>query len=145
MPIGSGARGRPGVLGVPALTGSGAFTGGDGGGSVRNSGGVGGPQQSGVLRSGGVGGNRKSLPFKSPALSRAGFFISGVTKDDTGAPLAACVVKLFLRDTNQFIEQQTSDGSGVFRFGATAGPYFIVAWGPTGAVAGVTLDTLTGT
>ncbi len=85
-------------------------------------------------------------PFKNVVPSSASYVISGVTKDSTGAPLGNCKVKMFETVSNAFIEEVLSDGSGVFAFGpAVSRPHFLVAWGPSGAVAGITLDTLTGT
>ncbi len=134
MPINSGRKGFAGVLGVPALRRASSL---DPQAIMQATGG--GPMGSGVLRNG-----KRNLPFHSPPLSTQPFVVSGTTYNNVGAPLANCVVKMFASATDLFIAETISDGSGLFSFGATAGPYFLVAWGPTGTVAGVTLDTLSG-
>lgn len=82
--------------------------------------------------------------FRSPAFSRQGYTITGVTKDSTGVALGGVTVQLFLTNGDIFVEEKVSDGSGNYSFGATAGPYYIVAY-KVGApdVAGTTVNTLT--
>jgi hypothetical protein len=137
VPIDTGRIGYPKILGCPAMRRASslqAATGPTGGG----------PMGSGILRAG-----FRAQPFRSPTLSTSLRFISGVTRDSTGAPLAGCQVDLYLyggtgQDTQ--VDSVVSDGSGNFSFGATAGPYYIVAY-KAGApdVAGTTVNTLAGT
>jgi hypothetical protein len=100
----------------------------------------GGPMGSGILRAG-----YRAQPFRSPNFSQEGFFISGVTRDSTGAALAGVTVDLYLTATDRRVDSVVSDGSGAFSFGATAGPYYLVAY-KAGApdVAGTSVNTLAG-
>jgi hypothetical protein len=84
-------------------------------------------------------------PFRSQPFSTKAFTITGVTKDSTGAALGNCVVDLMLTATDTKIATTTSDGSGNYSFGATAGTYYIVAYKKgVPDVAGTTVDTLAG-
>ena len=72
--------------------------------------------------------------------------ITGVTKDDAGAPLASSVVKCFRTSTSAFVSQAISNGSGVYRLNSPFGAAcFAVAY-KAGApdVAGTTVNTLVG-
>lgn len=105
-----------------------------------------------------------------PIFEEANLFITGVTRDNTGTPLASCRVYVFradmlgtkapiidsnsckpflnateLRPTVTYVWAGVSDGSGNFSagpFGRMAGSFFAVAWNAAGTVAGVTLNTL---
>jgi hypothetical protein len=100
----------------------------------------GGPMGSGILRSG-----WRPAPFKSPTFSDEGFVITGVTRDSTGTPLPSVTVDLYLSATDQRVDSTVSDGAGNFTFGATAGPYYLVAYKVgTPDVAGTSVNTLTG-
>lgn len=75
------------------------------------------------------------------------FSIGGITKDNTGAVLANCVVNLFRSDNNVLVDSLISGADGSFNF-TTAGPgefYYEVAY-KAGApdVAGTTTNTLIG-
>jgi hypothetical protein len=89
---------------------------------------------------------RRVLPFRSPAFSLQGFAIAGVTRDSGGSPIAGVTVDLFLTADDTKVGGTVSDGSGNFSFGATAGPYYLVAY-KAGApdVAGTSINTLAGT
>jgi hypothetical protein len=86
-----------------------------------------------------------SKPFRSRSFSTKAFTITGVTKDSAGAALGSCVVDLFLTNGDIFVATTTSNGSGNYSFGATGGPYYIVAYKKGSPdVAGTTVDTLAG-
>lgn len=82
------------------------------------------------------------------------FFISGVTRDSTGAPLGYCTVRLFFtandsvsgRSADVEAAQTTSDANGNFSFTVQPGvSYYIVAYlAGSPDVAGATLNTLVG-
>ena len=136
MPIHSGTKGRTMVVALPAMNDA---------RTLGQLGGAAGPIRIGgtkALRGVGSLGAPRSVMNVVP--SQGAFAVSGITRDNTGIALAGCTVKLFTSVDDKFIAETVSDVSGAFSFAATAGPYFCVAWGPTGAVAGVTLDTLTG-
>lgn len=80
-------------------------------------------------------------PLRSTPLSSVPQTISGVTRDASGTPLASCTVWLFNTRTKAFLGEVISDGSGAFTFGFS-GPCFAIAYSSDGAVAGVTLNTL---
>lgn len=75
-------------------------------------------------------------------LGRSNSSITGVTRDNTGAALANCVV--ILNQGNVIKAQVTSDGSGSFTFsGVGSGPFFITAYKPGSPdVAGISVNTL---
>lgn len=79
-------------------------------------------------------------------LPTAGWTISGVTKDGTGAALAACDVELFETVTDAKRGATISDGAGAYSFAANAyDRYYAVAYkAGSPDVAGVTVNTLTG-
>lgn len=135
MPIQSGRKGAGSILGVPALRRASSL---DPMSTMQASGG--GPLGSGIIRSG-----YRGSPFKSPSFATQGFVVSGVTRDSSGAPLAGVTVDLFLSASDIKVDSVISDGAGAFTFGATAGPYYIVAY-LAGApdVAGTSVNTLTG-
>lgn len=89
-------------------------------------------------------GLRLKVEFKSPKFFGR-FTISGVTRDSTGAALAACVLHLFESATDTEIAQTESDASGNYTFsiGQNSGFFYIVAY-KVGApdVAGTTVNTL---
>lgn len=96
---------------------------------------------------GGVAGRvAKNIPtFRSANFSTKGFFITGVTKNSTGAALGGCTIQLFRTSDDLYISEVISDGSGNYSIPATAGPYYIVAY-KVGApdVGGTSVNTLTG-
>lgn len=88
-----------------------------------------------------------SLLFGRMPAPTAKLQISGVTKDSTGAILAACTVTLFRTVDNVAFETVVSDGSGAYSFSAIglSETYYVVAY-KTGSpdVAGITVNTLEG-
>ena len=84
-----------------------------------------------------------STRLRGTPMSSVPQTISGVTRDSTGNALAGCSVWLFDTRTKAFLDEEISDGSGAFVFGFS-GPCFVVAYSASGAVAGVTLNTLAG-
>lgn len=74
-------------------------------------------------------------------------FISGVTKDSTGATLGGCTVKLFRTDNDTLYAQMISDASGNYSFSVPNDTTYYVVSYKAGApdVAGTTVNTLTGT
>lgn len=120
MPIASGARGRPGVLGH-AL---GPRVSGNRGASVAL-----------------VVGRRQ---YRLVPLSPASVFIAGVTKDGTGAALGGCTVQLFRTWNDEYLGETMSDGAGNYSILAPgSSPFYLVAY-KVGApdVAGTTVNTL---
>jgi hypothetical protein len=83
-------------------------------------------------------------PFQPPTYYK----VSGVTRDETGAALAGCVVNLLRTRDNLLIGQTTSDGTGYYEF-RTAGPasnYYVNAYKEGSPdVAGTTVNTVVGT
>lgn len=75
------------------------------------------------------------------------FAITGVTRDNTGAALGACTVKLFQTSNDAMIATMVSDASGNYTFWLrdSTSNYYVVSY-KTGApdVAGTTLNTLKG-
>jgi len=70
--------------------------------------------------------------------------MSGVSRDSTGAVLAAANVHIFRTEDNSFVAETTSDGSGAWSIPLLkGGPFFIVAY-KTGTpdIAGTTVNTL---
>jgi hypothetical protein len=83
----------------------------------------------------------------------ARLFITGVSRDSTGAPLAGCTCTLFRADTTgplpvfTQIDSTVSDDYGVFRFyGVGADTRYRVTFDKEGgpALAGITLRNLAG-
>ncbi len=70
--------------------------------------------------------------------------IAGITRDDTGAILGNCAVKLFVTGADAEAYETTSDASGNFSFSNPGtGPFYIVAYKPGSPdVAGTTVNTL---
>jgi len=121
MPIGSGAKGRPGILAIPGRVK--AF--GDDGQLFQHS-----------------FGKRR---FRSPPFSQSSVFIAGVTRDSAGAALGGVTVQLFRTWDDIYIGETVSDGSGNYSIRASgSGTFYIVAY-KAGApdVAGTTVNTLT--
>lgn len=107
------------------------------GGGIRGSG--------GIL---GIPGDRfaRTKPFRSQPFDNKTRFITGTTKDSTGAALGSCTVQLFRTADDSFQSEITSDGSGNFSFTSPGQfTYYIVAY-KAGApdVAGTTVNTLVG-
>lgn len=77
----------------------------------------------------------------------AGWTLSGITKDSTGAALAGCTVSLYRTTDDRLMEKVISDGSGAYRF-STIGlseTYYVVAYKPGSPdVAGTTRNDLVG-
>lgn len=73
--------------------------------------------------------------------------LTGITKDATGAALAACVVRCFRTTPAVFVSQTVSDGSGNYRASSLGGvACFCVAYkAGSPDVAGTTVNTLIGT
>jgi hypothetical protein len=136
MPIYAGAKGRTMVTALPAMKNKTMGQLGGASGPTRIGGDVRSPQQAASY---GSPRSVKGVPF-----STQGYTISGVTRDSTGGVLPGCKVLLLIADTDTKIAETISDGSGNFSFGATAGPYWLAAWGPSGVVAGITMENLTG-
>lgn len=115
MPIGSGARGRPGILAAPGISRTGS-----------------------TLPRGAV------RRFRSRPNSSVNGYISGITKDSTGAALGAVTVDLLRSPDDAFVGTTVSDGAGNYSLPAPgSGPFRIVAY-KTGSpdVAGTTVNTL---
>lgn len=98
-----------------------------------------------------------------PLFEEQNLMLNGVTRDATGAALGGCSVYVFKAD---FLPQRppapeqrgstertgatyvwagVSDGAGAYSagpFSRASGPYFVVAWGPSGTQVGVTVQTL---
>jgi hypothetical protein len=72
--------------------------------------------------------------------------LTGVTKDGTGAALAACLVYCFATATKAYFATATSDGSGNYRISAPLGvACFLVAYkAGSPDVTGATVNTLVG-
>lgn len=74
--------------------------------------------------------------------------LTGVTRDNTGAPLGNCIVQLFRTANDQIVEEVTSDGSGNFLFNIVGlgQQYYLVAY-KVGSpdTAGTSVNTLVGT
>jgi hypothetical protein len=97
----------------------------------------------------GIPGDRflQARTFRStPFSTRGPATVTGVTKDSTGASLAACTVTLFCTNNNAPQSSTVSDGSGNYTLTANvSGPYYVVAY-KAGApdVEGTTVNTLVG-
>jgi hypothetical protein len=87
------------------------------------------------------------MPFRSPAFSTANTFISGVTMDSAGNPLAGVTVDLFQTGGDRITLTTISDAAGNYRFdNPGSGPFYIVAYKPGSPdVAGTTVNTLVAT
>ena len=120
MPIGSGARGRPGILAIPGRV----TVGGDDGLTYQHS----------------FGKKR----FRSPPLSTSSVYIAGVTRDSAGVVIASATVQLFRTFDDSFQGEMVSDGSGAFSILAPgSGPFYLVAYkAGSPDVAGTTVNTL---
>jgi len=82
-------------------------------------------------------------PFRSRS-GTSNTYLSGVSRDSTGSPLANCRVLIFRTDDNAFVMETTSDGSGNWSVLMNkGGPFFLVEY-KTGApdVAGTSVNTL---
>ena len=82
-----------------------------------------------------------------PLPTQPALYISGVTKDSTGAPLANCVVTLYRTANDVCVEEITSDGSGNYAFSPVGlgQLYYIVAYkAGSPDVAGTTRNDLVG-
>lgn len=74
------------------------------------------------------------------------YYISGVTRDNAGNPLANCTVRLYRTANDSVAAVVVSDGSGNFSIASSpALAHYIVAYLPGSPdVAGTTLNTLVG-
>lgn len=87
------------------------------------------------------------LPSIQPILAPQRLWISGVTKDSTGIPLAGVLVSLFLTIGQILLEQVISDGNGNYAFSSVGlgETYFVVAYkAGSPDVAGTTRNDLIG-
>ncbi len=118
MPIASGARGRVSTLAAPGLMPRGGWT----------------P----------LGDDMAETAFRSRSFSTYNATITGITKDSTGATLAACQVQLFRTVDDAFIQEVASDGVGAYVLTPTvSGPFYIVAYkAGSPDVAGTSVNTL---
>ena len=79
------------------------------------------------------------------------FTISGVTRDNSGVPLASCEVELYARNQDQtfgtYVNRTVSDGSGNFSFNVGIGRFYQHIAYKIGSpdLAGISLETLQGT
>ena len=82
---------------------------------------------------------------KQPFTGR--FSITGVTRDSAGAPLATCTVHLYQTADDLRVGSTVSDSMGNYSFSLpqNSGFFYAVAVDPTGALAGVTPNTLIAT
>jgi hypothetical protein len=88
----------------------------------------------------------RDRPFLTRSLGHAPA-ITGVSRDNTGAALGACVVKCYRAWDDLMIAQTVSDGSGNFTLNpSTSGPYYLV-WYLAGSPdrAGTSVNTLVAT
>ena len=124
MPISVGRRGVPAVLSNPAMDRRLGRSTNLGGGYY-------------------PGGN---LAFRSPSLNATSLYISGITKDSTGAPLGGCAVKLFRSTDDIMILSTVSDATGNYSFPVlVGGPFYVVAYkAGSPDVAGATRNDLVG-
>ena len=84
-----------------------------------------------------------TVVYRSPGVNKNNF-ITGVSRDSTGAPLGNCDLDLYITHVDVLAAQTTSDASGNFTFANPgSGPFYIVAY-KTGSpdVAGTTVNTL---
>lgn len=76
------------------------------------------------------------------------FVVTGITKNDAGAPTGGMVVHLFRWvAVPEYISQGVSDGAGAYSLPTpnNAGPFFVVSFHADGSLAGVTRPVLTAT
>lgn len=85
-------------------------------------------------------------PFRSKPFSTLSTFVRGTTRDDVGAALGDCTVKLFRTFDDVLIDASVSDGSGNYELRcAGSGPFYVVAYKPgSGDVSGTTVNQLEG-
>lgn len=76
-----------------------------------------------------------AIDYQPLIISNPGGFerlsLSGVSRDDTGAALGSCTVKVFLTPSDSKFAELTSDGSGDWSIpdlGATIGPFYLVEY-----------------
>lgn len=71
-------------------------------------------------------------------------FVTGVTRDSTGAAVGSCSLDLYMTGVDMLAQQTVSNASGNFTFSNPgSGPFYIVAY-KVGApdLAGTTVNTL---
>lgn len=69
------------------------------------------------------------LSFRKTVLSTKNEQITGVSRNNAGAALGTCVVKLFRTPSDVLAAQTTSDASGNFTFdNPGSGPFYIVCY-----------------
>lgn len=93
-----------------------------------------------------VGTAASAFGWETAAVGEKSLLISGVTRDQGGAPLGLCAVHLFRTSDDAEIAQTTSAANGSFSFAAATGvAYYIVAYlAGSPDVTGATVNTLTG-
>lgn len=100
------------------------------------------PQELGFNWRGQIG----TVIYRSPGVQKS-YTLTGVTKDSTGAALAACRVELYTTADDLPRDAVVSDGSGNFTLHSpnpAAGPFYLVAYKPGAPdVAGTSVNTLT--
>ena len=80
--------------------------------------------------------------FAPPPVAYA---LSGVTRDGSGAPLAACTVDLFSWPAKTLYGSVTSDGAGAYRFSVGLGQsYRSVSYNANDTLAGSSAGNLVG-
>lgn len=93
------------------------------------------------------GGVPPFMAARAPMPIQPAIFITGVTRDKTGAVLGSCVVHLFRTDSDLIVQATTSDGSGNYTFSMVGlgTKYYVVAYLPGSPdLAGTTVNTLVG-
>ena len=91
--------------------------------------------------------------FTALTLQERNLRIVGITRDSNGNPLAACTVQVYRTDTQQIVDQETSDANGNYMVQVPVGfsqaqpmTWYVVAYkAGSPDVAGTTVNTLQGT
>lgn len=86
----------------------------------------------------------RGLSFRRTVFSTKNEQITGVSRDNAGAALGSCVVKLFRTTNDGLAAQLTSDASGNFTFNNPgSGPFYIVCYkAGSPDVSGTGLNTI---
>jgi len=99
-------------------------------------------------RLGRAAGGVPSIVLETLVAGQPPLYVSGVTRDATGAALGGCTVRLVRASTQEVVETLVSDGAGAFTF-RTVGlgqRYQLQAYLPGSPdVAGASVNTLEGT
>lgn len=74
------------------------------------------------------------------------YTLTGITRDNAGAVLGNCLVKLFRTGTDELVSQTVSDANGVYTIPASSllNHYLVVYKAGAPDVAGTTVNTLVG-